>query len=268
MSWKRVTAVLLLCTAALLLTGCLDSLPGLDGEEADVDAEPGLVDFRSTDARCAEDFQVNASTSIESGDELTTVNHRQNLSLDDSSHEAGTVVFDALNDSAYTLDVPTRSTGDAGDGCDGAAYLRYNATVRLATDDGSWDLFVSHDGEEATHMFGDSNRSGASASVSSGAEVGDGDTTSSGGTSDGEDQPPQIRFDELPEDAQDELLYVLENGSLESDEPPALYEALDLGDDRAHVRYDGGVYEPVVANLTESEDAVYDYRVTLRQRDG
>lgn len=265
MSRKRIATVLLLCTAALLLTGCLDSLPGLDGEEAGVDAEPELVDFRSTDARCAEDFHVNASTSIESGGELATVNHRQNLSLEDSSHEAGTVLFEPVDGSSYRLDVPTRSTGDAGDGCEGAAYLRYNATMKLATDDGAWNLTVTHDGEEATLLFGDSNRSGASASVSAGAEVGDG---TSGGTSSGDEQPPQILFDELPEDAQDELLDVLENGSLESDEPPALYEALDLGDDRAHVRYDGDVYEPVVANLTASEDAAYDYRVTLRERDG
>jgi hypothetical protein len=274
MSATRITVIVFACAAALLVAGCVQGVPAPDApNEADDDREPGVVAVTSTGAQCTDRFSQNASTSIRSGASITTVTHERNVSVPDTSHTVGNLSFDVVNDSTSRLGVPTRSTEKPPRHCNGTAYLRYNATVHVPAEDGRWRLRIAHNGEDATVLYGDSTRSGASASVSAGESVSTGDRSASSGETDvvsdaGPTEPSQVPFDDLPGDAQDEFRAVLANGSVESDEPPALYEALDLSDDRAHIHYNGSVYEPVVANLTASEDAAYDYRVTLRNHTG
>jgi hypothetical protein len=159
-------------TAGLIAVG--GGLPaGIDTVAGETETQPELLHFEAAGSQCTDRYQANSSTAVGVGGGSTEITHAQNVSLPDRSYALGTPTFEALNDSAYVLNVPVVETAKPPRDCQGVA--RYNGTMRIPAGDESWQLIVKHDNEEVTTIRGNSEQSlmGGSVSVSQGVSAPD-----------------------------------------------------------------------------------------------
>lgn len=144
---------------------------GIDTVTGETETQPALLHFEAAGSQCTDRYEANSSSAVGVGGGSTEITHAQNVSLPDPSYALGTPTFEAINDSAYVLNVPIVETAKPPRDCQGVA--RYNGTMQIPTGESPWQLIVKHDNEEVTTIRGNSNQSlmGGSVSVSQGVSA-------------------------------------------------------------------------------------------------
>lgn len=178
MNAKSVVALLLglSIVGALVVTGIALGvagipIPGVDGATDQSPVSPKLTSFQSTPVECSEDFMINSSTTVRGGGANVKLVHERNISLPGPSYEINETDFERINETTYALRIATDPTTNDTREC--AAYTRYNASMQFPANDEGWTVLLYHDGEQVGTFFGNSDSSGAGASVSAGQHVSD-----------------------------------------------------------------------------------------------
>jgi hypothetical protein len=137
--------------------------------ENDEPYPPALQSFDTGSVHCTEDFMSNSSTSVRGGGANTEITYARNLSLSSHSHAIGGPTFERLNESTYSLSIPSEETSEAPRECSGV--VRYNASMRIPAGDDPWQVIIRHDGTNITTIYGDSDSSLVGGSASGGGKV-------------------------------------------------------------------------------------------------
>lgn len=170
---QRATIAGLVVVGVVITAGVLGTIvvvgpisPMLANEEPH---PPALQSFGTDSVRCTEEFMSNSSTSVRGGGANTEITYARNLSLSSPSDAIGGPTFNRLNESTYSLSIPTKETSAEPREC--AGVVRYNASMRIPAGDDPWRVIIQHDGTNITMIYGDSDSSLIGGSTSAGGSA-------------------------------------------------------------------------------------------------